>query len=246
MPSRGGVITLRTVGMWFYVLSSLTLLAEQHLETRPSAAHPKAAWLWSLEERIAVRLDPDHLSHRARAYREALRAGPSAGAISPAADSGPGFVIQGGRNPELFIPTELFDSVLRGFSDDKAIANRVRESYRQRITAFGWDADRFWSRLQPIVADYLRAGADAASVAGDLQVARNTEERRRLARDLAAAEQKVCRERASALRAANAAYDHDEFARFLYEVVAPSLNVFAHGAGEHEADELRRAEGGCR
>lgn len=223
------------------------LVAQEHQEHVRDSSLTRPAWVWPLEERLARRLDPAHVRDRARAYRERLHAAPATpGVVSTTTGIGPGFVIEGSRNPELFVPTELFESVLRGFSADKATADRVRESYRQRIEAFGWDADGFWSRLEPLVADYLDTVAATASIERDLQGADSAERRRRLTADLAAAAQKACHRRAIALRAASAEYGRDEFTRFLYVVVAPSLNVVAPAAGENEADELRRAEDGCR
>src|SRR4051794_19356615 len=93
-----------------------------HAATMPQTTPP---WEWSDEERLARRFDP--LSIRERAAARPAGAATSASRvhsnqmggveISAAADL-PNF-ISGARNPELFMPFELFSSLIdHGFAVD--------------------------------------------------------------------------------------------------------------------------------
>lgn len=93
----------------------------------------KAAWEWSLDERIAKRLDAQQIRERAGARERDLSKDPMR---LQAHDSGPvEFVIEGRRNPELFMTFELFGSIFLGI--DPRTAKETRDQYRTKIAAFG-------------------------------------------------------------------------------------------------------------
>lgn len=78
------------------------------------------AWSWTPAQRLAVRFDPEAMREREIAYRNeqrTLKKGaclftPYDGA-EPVVPTYQTYVIDGCRDPELFLPTELFDMYLR-------------------------------------------------------------------------------------------------------------------------------------
>src|ERR1051325_6272872 len=81
--------------------------AKQHGTPSPQAK-PKAAWEWSIDERIAKRLDPQDIRERAAAEDSDLR---KDGFQVEVHGMGPvQFTVDGRRYPELLMPFELFGS----------------------------------------------------------------------------------------------------------------------------------------
>lgn len=200
-----------------------------------TAARP--AWEWSLDERLEARLDPLKMKERLRAHREDM------GPPQTASVREPEYVIDGIRNPELFLPYELMNSLMHGVSTDAGFRERKRESVRQRIREFGWDPDEFWARFERLAERYStmsarREAAQQQATSAAVQERRALEaEAERLAKDL-------CAERARIIRAAREAWPAKEFDPFLYTVVAPSLSVAVYSTSG-EAQQLRDIEAGC-
>jgi len=107
-------------------------------------------WEWTLEERIRDRSDP--VKARQRAERRAASAnGVTAMGAAPKLD---GDSIDGHRNPELFLPIELFRIFVSGaFTEDPA----GRAVYRQaRVQASSAALPKdFWTRLETITHSYV-------------------------------------------------------------------------------------------
>jgi len=142
------------------------------------------------------------------------------------------FVLDGARNPELFMPTELFDNLTLGLWDDTAVREDARSRYRDAIVKFGWQEDAFWKTLAKVDRRHQ-----------ELQ-------RRFLSRDLQAAEGErlnveACAARVTAFHAAKAAFGAEKFLQFLYTAVAPGMNITAR-TGTDEERRLRWVEGGCQ
>lgn len=95
-------------------------------ERRP--AKVRAAWEWSIEERIAMRF-------AARAPNGEAR-----------------MIVDGATHPELLMPWEMFDAL---FPVDDTRRPEVHARLRADIERLGWNPDAFWSRAEPIARPYL-------------------------------------------------------------------------------------------
>jgi hypothetical protein len=175
----------------------------------------KPPWEWTEDERIAARTNPAlaviRLESAAGAYR--IKSG------SPLHD-----VIDGKRDAALFLPIELFETMVRhGFPDDG-----WREAFAREITAAGLPDD-FWPQLERLADRYI---ADR----------REDRERRQLP-DAASHEAVLCRDRATALAAARAAFG-PALDRFLYMSVAPSRKDFVQEISD--VSRLKAMAQGCQ
>ena len=191
------------------------------------AADRKAAWEWTIDERLAARLETIHPNVGKRIAATAVG--------SDEAKRGGGFVTAGldGRvNPELFLPHELFDGLLTAFITDESLAAKQRGLYGGLIRKLGYDDREFWKTLHSLSSEYLpyRFGGIGSTRE---KVAQWTAEK--------------CRERHRALEAARSVYGAREFDRLLYVVIAPTFqhsHAASDGTGADYIDDLRRQEDG--
>lgn len=194
-------------------------------DRRPKAIKP--AWAWSVDERLAVRFDRAEAKRRVEARR----------VIDPAIGNRWVDVIDGSRNPELFLPAELFDSVIRhGY-----VGETWRDDHVDDLPAAGLPSD-FWERLEDVAAPYIENVQRREML---LRKARHLTEAERdaIQRELSALEPTACRNGAEALARARkmfgAALD-----RFMYASIAPNIAVYSDEFEDREA--MLRTEGGCR
>jgi hypothetical protein len=194
---------------------------------RPSEPEHKQPWEWTIEERLAARLDPVNIAERHEVEEIKDRA---AGIVRRArANAGPHrHSIDGDRNPELLLPHELFDNLVTGLASGE-LRRRKRESLRAGILASGFDEELFWSQLYSAASEYVDEYAYPRS---DGAVVR--EDRGR------------CRASFTALTNARQIFGQDRFDRFLYEVVAPRIRLAWATTAEDPATELRFVTGGCQ
>ena len=214
------------------MFASSALMA-QRVPSERSERHPKYPWEWTIDERLAERLDPARIRERDEAYYAAhpqARAMDTASRVrteqSTAARPAAATVvyrIDGSRNPELFLPTEVFDAILSGLGPDEALSARQRAYYQPAISGLGYDPDTFWAALKTLSADYLpiRFGRHTA---GETQ----------------------CRQRFDALAASRAWFGQTAFDRILYAVVAPTMVFSETTLDPDPINAHRRAEMGCR
>jgi hypothetical protein len=202
----------------------------------------KPAWQWTLEERLQSRFDPNARRARvaAAAAREARRTLPGRKIDhSRFADE-----IDGKSNPELFVPTELFESlVYSGFVSLPRVYGRW---VRQQTDDLFADSSE-WDELGRISAGYAavlrseRALLDESATAAPARRAEITRELDRIHEQLCAAE-------ATALRAARRSFGSERLDRFLYTVIAPSgvTGVSDRSDAATEARALRLREERCQ
>jgi hypothetical protein len=181
----------------------------------------KPPWLWSIEERIAKRVDP------------AERAARRARALAKARHIAPGWsLIDGTAEPELFLPVELVTQLVM---NTDAPDERWRETYRAAIESHGWSFDRFWEVIDSGAAPYLslmqQAVAQPGKPSGDV--------------DRAELSRLVCAASADLLEAAYEAFGTQAFDEFLYGNVAPRLRRATADRAD-TADVLRHRQKGCR
>lgn len=195
------------------------------------ADHPerKKPWQWTLEERLALRLDPAHIKARALVHAadypqaKAVRSSDERSNRKPVTAYG----IDGRRNPELFLPHELFDTLLRVYGPDKQSAARRREDYGRALSALGFDEKDFWSRLEAVSSEYIALQNSPRSPGRD-------DEAHRIDR---------CRARYSALQSARNTFGG--FDALLYMVVAPGQQYGVSADGDEMA-RLRAEAEGCQ
>lgn len=169
-------------------------------------------WQWTVEERLALRFDPEHIKARRLAQQaDDPRAATDGSATGTAGRRVTIYGIDGARNPELFLPHELFDGLLTGFTPDLELRARQRQSFARAIRAFGYDDAEFWRRLEVVSAEYVALKYDGRA-------------------DRTA----LCRARHAALQAARNTFGG--FDVFLYTVIAPS----ARKAVTSEVDDAAR------
>jgi hypothetical protein len=187
----------------------------------------KAIWQWTLEERLAQRLDPDLIGYRqCRAeagYRATATEPPNREGETPQNHS-----VDGSRTPELLLPHELFESLVAGFAADDAKQKRWREALRPGIVGSGFDEDFFWSTLHSAAGEYVGNGASQQ---------RTSAPRRHFS---------VCRAAFVALENARQVLGSERFDRFLYEVMAPRTRVTTATSAADPAAELRDIAEGCQ
>jgi hypothetical protein len=190
----------------------------------------KQPWQWTVEERIEERCD--RKAARERVDRARLdgtaptRVRDGRLIWSPLADE-----ISGKRTPHLFLPTELFESVVRnGF-----ILEGWREAYEAGIARSGLPAT-FWEDLQviatPLIADLRQRWAIG-----------QMEDKFAARRMYAELEPQLCASRAEALARARATFG-TALDVFMYRHVAPTKSISTTEV-ENPAS-LRAREQGCR
>jgi hypothetical protein len=196
----------------------------------------KPPWRWTTEERLALRLDPQSIQARA-AHDDRLNDSPRRNGDAPR------FVIDGARDPQLFLPWELFENLTGSLREDSL---RDRQRLSTAITKFGWKDAEFWPTLATLTAAYRTRHAGLLNLMQAMQEMPPAERRDAEAR-LESENIALCGLRADALVQARAHFGEEAFQRFLYEAVAPQILISSGGrADEGERRRLLYVEGGCR
>lgn len=206
------------------------------------AQSSKAAWQWTTEERLAARTDATQASERVRRWRESAVSDSSGRRMATNAAQKGRWVdaIIGREHPELFLPHELFDSLVkRGFVGETVETWRLIHS--DDLVVAGLPAD-FWDRLEPLARDFI---ADLQETQHVLTAHPHPTAAERESANAAAEaiHPKLCRDRAAALRAARAAFG-PALDQFLYTAVARGISQFSDEP--ESVNVLRNAEEGCR
>lgn len=222
----------RAVGV--VLLISLPIAAQ----TVPAESLRKPAWEWTLDERIAKRLDPDAIRARAEASRREMGGNPSiSGELVR-------FTIDGKRDPELLLPFELFNSILVGVDDDPAGREMIQRIYRDGIRQFGWTEEHFWPTLQKAAREYHRTTEERLALERSARPLPSAE-RRALGTRTEALNIAACRLRAEALQTVREQLGAEAFDRFLYEKVAPNVGIGSYSPAGDEEWRLRYISRGC-
>lgn len=197
--------------MRYYVLM-IALVAGLVSAALPVRAGSAAAYKWSVDQRLRVRFDPSDREKRLEAID-----------MVPAPERG-SVVVDGSKNPELLLPSELFRVLLkRGFDENLD----ARETYRERVEYVARElgiGPELWPSLKELASGLLPS---------DFGDRRPTWE-------------ELCRGNFEALAAAREAFGEKAFDRMLYEAVAPGLKLSAKGDGPELEKQLRDMEDGCR
>jgi hypothetical protein len=155
----------------------------------------RAPWLLSTDERLALRFDSRAAAERMRVYAQS-----SDDELSAML---PPFLIDGRRNPELLLPSELMAFLLAAIHDaGSARAGSARTRYSLTVEALQWDVDRFW-------ADLDEASSRFAALLRESTVSKRSDE----------TSIRLCESRIAALSEMRKRYDR--FDEFLYRAIAP-------------------------
>lgn len=207
----------------------------------------KPPWEWTLEERIAARYDLERVKVLMAERNQLLR---TRGQVEQAerelvaADNNQ--LITGRDNPELFLPTELFNVFLANvFHHDRELRLASRKRYVKR-SSLELD-EEFWRDISVIASNLLTKRHRYRTLRAEVEAA-PPEEKDRL-EGAAAVEQKelfkgFCGELKDALDQVRALYG-DAFDRFLYETVPAGLTI-NELVQPDTASAVRRRERGCR
>ena len=172
----------------------------------------KAAWEWTDEERIKVRFDRTGVRER---------------------------VIDGSRDPALFLPVELLDVLLEGLSSDGSFRNAARAALAKDILEMGYTEDVFWKKLDQISAPYLAL----------LAKPRNVTVQRVKTPDGSVTSFPIdmdrCVARHNLLQSARTTFGAQKFKRFLYTAVAPEIVRVVETQQEDPAQEILFIARGC-
>jgi hypothetical protein len=141
------------------------------------------------------------------------------------------YVIDGRRNPELFLPHELFDALLSGLSADETERANQRAFFAGAIRRFGYDDAVFWTSLESVAADYLPT--KNMSCAGSRS-------------EVSLCVRRRCVSRYHALETARSVFGSENFDRFLYTVIAPTMQLASASLDKNLGVSLRNAEFGCQ
>jgi hypothetical protein len=225
------------------VLTALILVTSVLSAASPTKDTPaaKAAWQWTEEERIAVRLDPQ----RGRPAPPSVAPDSAAGTAADRPKVALSYTIDGRTNPELFLPHELFDSIAGGLSPDAKIRQKTRSFYREDLIAAGYDDNEFWAALETAASPYVALKRRAY-----LDHIRDTAAAKKSGSPWTPSDHSddpsLCRARIDGLNAARQHFGRETFDKFLYNVVAPNKMLATSSNYPDPAELLRREAGGCR
>jgi hypothetical protein len=195
------------------------------------SAKAKPAWEWTLDERLAERFDPAKIQERDEAYVSMYGAAHPELRSKQTTPRHTGthlqYGIDGRRNPELFLPHELFESLVRSFTPDASRRTRTREGFAAGLRCAGFDPDSFWSALEPEVVPYLKWQDRQGGMSGSEVYEK-------------------CRARHDALEAARQLFGAARFDKMLYTVVAPIKQFSTGTTFPNPSEELRNEANGCQ
>jgi hypothetical protein len=213
---------------WMLVL--VLLLAQGAANAATIHLH-KPAWQWTLDERLAARFDPAAQAARELAHRDV---------IAHLHLGRPADVVDGKEAPELYLPTELFNHLLKvAFLDLGTTGPEPRRAIEARAAPLGFTST-LWPRLEAAVTPYLELRSsthlklfgNGAALGGKGLFGQPPD---KLA---------VCRSQAEALASAKAEFGEQPFLRLLYEAVAPTARL-SYTVNWLSRAEARFIEQGC-
>jgi len=199
----------------------------------------KSAWEWTNAERIAARANPAMAAERLR--KQSTR-GLQANTNSMTAVEHPSphvvDIVDGNRNPELFLPTELFELLTNEVFVE---GDSWRGAYTAQLADAGLPAD-FWDRLAAADGEYLSdlirqhrlllSGKKGGSLGKEV-----------VDKKIAGMSATLCQHRAEALIKARHEFG-PALDRFLYEHVASGTAMYFEEPADPE--RLRASERGCQ
>jgi hypothetical protein len=196
-------------------------------------------WKLRLEERIVLRTNPELAHQRIRMGGHVHTSGTAPSTEASAWADG----FDGKTHPELFLPHEVFDELVKlAFTGDPRMGQVVRNGFAREVERHGLPAD-FWNRLQSVSTVYVADVWALRDLGAGVQH-QNGGPRRRAEEALTLKQMDACRSRSDSLAAARNEFGRERFDRFLYEVIA--VNMFSASDRIAEPELLLKIERGCR
>lgn len=213
------------------------MAASSPAQTQPTV-RSKAPEDWTIEERLEARFDP--VAMKARREAHAKDVGPP---FEDLPDDPDECFVDGSKNPELYLPWEMFTYLLtRAFSSNPEHNQLFRESLAAEAEALGIGR-RLWPTLEAIIPEILHVRALAKENGQKLLAATGVSRRSFEAEDEALGK-RACALRRDALQTARGALGEKTFDRFLYRAVAPWMMTGMRFSEWRE--QLRFVEEGCQ
>ena len=178
---------------------------------------------WDVERRLAERFDETRNAERLAVL--VARAPKLAFEPEKYAPGSRYYVIEGKRNPELFLPHELFRGLVDEIGRPEGKTELPDHVYGRKLADFGWEAAPFWTTLSEVSARFR-----------ELEY-RTTTAAERVAR---------CRALYDALEGARATFGQKEFDAFLYKAIAEATLLTKVTSEPNPAATLRREARGCQ
>lgn len=197
----------------------------------------KPAWEWTDQERLERRFDDQCMA--ARRLQAGHRSRPDGSCHSSGAVSD--FVF-GTDTPELFMPWQLFDTLLRNaIVAESKFAAMQRRRFEDRANAQELPLPgRFWERLEVATGEYVALLREQREMASRLDGA-SPAERRVLVGRVQELQRPNCAVRQLALSRVRAEFTASTFDQFLYSSVAPGIC----SSGDSALDMLEWVGRGC-
>lgn len=220
------------------LLIVVLLIAPISYGANPAAASAdataKKAWNWTLEDRLNRRFDPAARAARIVANERALNATHKI----EVAD------VINGSTPELFLPAELFDFVVRDL--EKHLGGGRTMLRDEVLREAGFEPSAFWQGLQESAARYVAVRQHANELADYAD--QSPANAAAAVPDRIAAAAAICESRYDALQAVRSRFGAALFDRLLYEHVAPGAFLSYSLTAEDPDYEtmVRRQAKGCR
>lgn len=202
------------------------------------AQSPKKPWALTVEERIALRTNPSLAQERVRARKVQES---SKRSISSEAQAKADY-FDGQTHPELFLPTEVFRSLINlSFLGPARSGQSLRNGLMPEVKRLALPSD-FWERLRSVSTIYIADSFGERDMGESLHKP-NANGRRATQEALALKQRDACRSRAKALADARLEFGQERFDRFLYEVIA--VHKFRSETSLPNPDALLSFERGC-
>lgn len=185
-----------------------------------------APWQWSDAQRIEKRFDEACLAARRVQAANRERKDGSCTASGTITD----FVF-GTDTPELFLPWELFDTLLRKhMPPESTFAESQQRIFEQHLRSANITLPQnFWQTIESSAAEYIKTLRQQQQMASGLNAA-SPAERRKLVTDISDSQRANCALRAAALDRIRAAFAPSVFDQLLYVGVAPG--ICSSGSGD--------------
>lgn len=222
---------------WIALLMLIAATGAVAQELHDRVGH-KSASEWTDEERIASRTTPELMAARVRMAR-AANGSLSTRSIATLPGRSATDVIDGARNPELFLSSEVFERLMTlAF----ALGDDWRGVWSRQVREAGLPRE-FWEQLSAGAQPYI---AELQWRQQALERGRNAspEARAAVQRQVVALDAAICRDGHAALLFARSHFG-PAFDRFLYTAVAPGMSRYVFDEMPR-ADRLATRAGGCQ
>lgn len=218
-------MTRRQVGPGLLIMSILVMTS------RLVWAEGKQPWELTLDERLEKRFDPK------------INTSPRQGAMGGVDLEHNVVSVEGRRQPELLMPYELYQGLLRRvYGPDEEMNAMYREQFTPVLQSLGMDEKTFWIDLERLSADLLHVDRKVRALTKGLETFPEARKQEVL-EEVERLQANYCQDRARLLGEAESLFGREKLYRFFYEGVARTVNLTSHGA---TPEQMKFVAGGCQ